>query len=87
MATLLLKNTLIDENKGFSDILNTVDVHSEETVVTLHPQAVADRYRMISQVMNPESNNPAPKRKKTMHDLMKQSVFHGKGWMGSNFIA
>ena len=86
MATLLLTHTIYKEDKEFSDILNTVDVNSEKPKVSLHSQAIVDRYKMVSEVLNP---TPVKKntKKKSMRDLMQQSVFHGRNWMGSNFIA
>lgn len=86
MATLLLSHTIYKEDKEFSDILNTVDINSEEPKVTLHSQAIADRYKAVSEVLKPQPVKQVTK-KKSMRDLMQQSVFHGKNWMGSNFIA
>lgn len=86
MATLLLTHTIYKEDKEFSDILNTVDINSEEPKVTLHSQSIVDRYKAVSEVLKPQPVKQVTK-KKTMRDLMQQSVFHGKNWMGSNFIA
>lgn len=86
MATLLLKHTIYNEDNGFSDILNTVDINNEEPKVLLHSQAIVERYKMVSEVLNPKPVTKKAK-KKSMKDLMQESVFHGKNWMGSNFIA
>lgn len=86
MATLLLKHTIYNEDNSFSDILNTVDINNEEPRVLLHSQSIVERYKMVSEVLNPEPVTKKTK-KKSMKDLMQESVFHGKNWMGSNFIA
>lgn len=84
MATLLLSHTLIDENKEFSDILNTVDAKNNETKILLHSQSIVDRYKMVSEVLNTDRKKT---KKKSIKELMQQSFFHGANWIGSNFIA
>lgn len=86
MATLLLSQTFIDENKEFSDILNTVDLKNNDTKILLHSQSIIDKYKVVSEVSNAVEKSRKT-RKKTMKELMQQSVFHGSSWLGSNFIA
>lgn len=86
MATLLLSQTFIDENKEFSDILNTVDTKNNDAKILLHSQSIADKYKVVSEVLNTVEKSKRT-RKKTMKELMQQSFFHGSNWIGSNFIA
>lgn len=88
MATLLLSQKLAEQNKEFSDIFNTVDINNTEKTVKLHTLAVANAYKQVSNfVSTTEVNKKDVRKVKSMKALMQQSVFHGAGWLGKNFIA
>ena len=47
---------------------------------------VSDRYKKVSENIDPAKLKPK-RRTKNIKQLMQQSFFHGKNWMGCNFIA
>ncbi len=88
MATLLLNKTNIEENKEFSDILNTVDINNKEVkTLLLNSQSIANRYKVVSEVINSVNTEKKDVRKKSMKSIMRESFFHGASWLGQNFIA
>ena len=48
-------------------------------------QAVADRYRQMSESIN--ADDKRAKKTMTMKSIITESFFHGASWMGQNFIA
>lgn len=76
-----------ENNKEFSDILNTVDAKRTDAPILLHAQAVLDQYKQVSEVINSTKNEKKDIRKKSLKEMMQESVYHGAGWMGRNFIA
>lgn len=87
MATLFLSQTIrTEEDKQFSDILNTVDASKGESKVLFSSLTVLEQYKQVSEVIQSVELEHKP-TKKSMKSLMQQSFFHGKSWMGNNFIA
>lgn len=84
---LLLSQRVSEDNKEFSDILNTVDASRKDSPVVLHTQAVLAQYEKVSKVINSTDAKKKDIRKKSIKAMMQESVFHGAGWMGNNFIA
>lgn len=88
MTTLLLSQTIYsEEDKEFSDILNTVDIHRKKSVIPLHSNSVSDKYKAVSEVLNTVETHKKDVRKKSMKEMMQKSFFNGASWLGSNFIA
>ena len=88
MATLLLSHKIrTEEDKEFSDILNTVDINSETPVTRLQGYAVSDKYKEVSEVISSVNLGNNDVRKKTVKQMMQESFFHGASWLGQNFIA
>jgi hypothetical protein len=88
MALLLLSKTIYsDEDKEFSDILNTVDINRRKSPIRLHSQTILNQYKEVSQVLNNVDINKKHVRRKTVKEMMEESFFHGSSWLGSNFIA
>ena len=88
MATLLLSQTIhIEEDKEFSDILNTVDINRKEPLLLLSSMAVANKYKEVSEEISSVNVSKKNVRRKSIKAMMQESVFHGAGWMGRNFIA
>lgn len=87
MATLLSKTIYIEQNKEFSDILNTVDVNTKTPLLMLSSMAVSSQYKQVSEEISSVELNKKDVRRKSIKAMMKESVFHGAGWMGRNFIA
>lgn len=85
-ATRLLSQIISENNKEFSDILNTVDKNRKSSATMLCSQAISDRYKNTSEVIKSVGVKKQV-RKKSMKELMRESVFHGRSWMGENFIA
>lgn len=53
----------------------------------LHSQAISDKYKEVSELVNSVNKPELNRKKKNMKELMQQSFFHGSNWIGSNFIA
>lgn len=88
MATLFLSQTIrTEEDKQFSDILNTVDANKGESKLLFSSLSVLEQYKQVSEVINSVEVNKQDVRRKSMKAIMQESVFHGAGWMGNNFIA
>ena len=88
MPTLLLSQKIYsEEDKEFSDILNTVDIHRIKPVTPLHSQSILNKYKEGSLVLNSVKTNTKEVRKKTMQEIIQESFFHGASWLGPNFIA
>lgn len=68
------------------DISDTVKANKTAALTMLYSQAVSDRYKTVSEDLIKGSVKKKIK-KKSMKQLMQQSVFHGRSWMGENFIA
>lgn len=58
-----------------------------QNATMFYNQAVSNKYKEVSQFVSSPTDLMPKKRKKSMKELMRQSVFHGAGWMGNNFIA
>ena len=82
MATKFLSKTMKLDVNAYADIMNTVVVTNKElTTIT-----AVSQYKFVSEAIN--STELETKRvKKSIKQLMQQSFFHGKSWMGENFIA
>lgn len=50
-------------------------------------QSVSNKYKEVSEFVSCPQDLKPQRKKKTMKDLMRQSVFHGANWIGNNFIA
>ena len=87
MTTLLLSQRVSEENKQYSNILNAVDINNKEAGVVLYSQAISDSYKRVSEVISSVDLGKKDIRKKSMKAMMQESVFHGAGWLGQNFIA
>ncbi len=88
MATLFLSQTIrTEEDKMFSDILNTVDNSRTESKKLLSSLSVLDKYKQVSEVISSVEVNKKATKKMTMQSIMKQSFLQGASWMGQNFIA
>lgn len=70
-----------------SEVRNVVEINNQAGIAAnFLRQTVSSEYKRVSEVVNSQpKKKQAPK--KSMKDLMKQSVFHGQSWMGNNFIA
>lgn len=53
----------------------------------LFSQAISEKYKEVSEVINSVDSIRSDVRKKTMKELMQESFFHGASWIGYNFIA
>ena len=53
----------------------------------LFSKSIADKYKEVSEVISSVETGKADVRKKSLKEMMQESVFHGAGWMGYNFIA
>ena len=53
----------------------------------LFSQAVADKYKEISEVLDSVELGKKDIREKSMKALMQESFFHGASWIGQNFVA
>lgn len=53
----------------------------------LFSQAISEKYKEVSEVVNTVELANKDVRKKTMKELMQESVFHGASWIGYNYIA
>ena len=85
MTQLFLSQTIKTEE--YTEILNIVD-SKEGYNKKLYTQAVASQYKFVSEVVNAVNvTKKQDVRKKSIKAMMQESVFHGAGWMGSNFIA
>lgn len=69
-----------------SQIKHVVELNNQRGFATdFVKQVVSDQYKKVS-----EKSEQKPKKKrakKSITALMHQSVFHGKNWLGNNFIA
>lgn len=50
-------------------------------------QTISEKYKEVSEVVNTLELANKDVRKKTMKELMQESVFHGASWLGYNFVA
>lgn len=50
-------------------------------------QTISEKYKEVSEVVNTTELAKKDVRKKTMKQLMQESVFHGASWIGYNFVA
>lgn len=50
-------------------------------------QTISEKYKEVSEVVNNAELANKDVRKKTMKQLMQESVFHGASWIGYNFVA
>lgn len=50
-------------------------------------KTISDKYKEVSEVVNTAELKNKDVRKKTMKELMQESVFHGASWIGYNFVA
>lgn len=88
MATLFLSQTIrTEEDKMFSDILNTVDNSRSKSKQLFSSQSVLDKYKEVSEVISSVEINKQDIRRKNMKAIMQESFFRGASWMGQNFIA
>lgn len=88
MATLFLSQTIRkEEDKIFSDILNTVDNSRSESKKLFSTLSVLEAYKEVSEVIASVEVNKTEIRRKNMKSIMQESFFHGASWMGQNFIA
>jgi hypothetical protein len=87
METKFLTMTINNlDTKAYTDILNTVIIESEIKNEKLNNITAASQYKYVSEAIN--SSEPKKRgMKKSLKELMQQSFFHGKSWMGENFIA
>lgn len=70
------------------EVTNTVKSNIEASSANQFiRQAASGEYKRVSEDLEKVNEVKKPSRKKSMKELMQQSVFHGKNWMGSNFIA
>lgn len=53
----------------------------------LFSKAVSEKYKETSEVISSVEINKKDVRKKTMKAIMQESFFHGRSWLGTNFIA
>lgn len=75
-----------EDNKEYSDVLSTVDINRKASLTLLHSKAVSDRYKYVSDDLK-KIHKKKKSKKRMIKDLMRRSVFHGRSWMGENFIA
>lgn len=75
-----------EDYKTAAEVLKMAEVINTRNASMYLRQTISEKYKEVSQRVNPTSLKPV-QRKKTMKDLMQQSVFHGANWLGSNFIA
>jgi hypothetical protein len=88
MATQFLNQTIrTEKDKEFSDILNTVDINCTNPVNRMYSQAVFEKYKEVSEVINSVNLGNKDIRKKSIKEIMQESFFHGASWLGQNFIA
>ena len=87
MATLLLSESKIESNKEYSDILNAIDAKNQDSRIGLYTQSVCEQYKQVSEIINSVNTGKKDVRCKSLTEMMKESFFHGAGWLGTNFIA
>lgn len=54
---------------------------------TLLSYTVPDKYKEIVDLIESVDLNKKDIRKKSLKEIMQESVFHGASWVGNNFIA
>lgn len=76
-----------DEIQESTIVMNVVKINNQVGMTTkfLH-QIIPGEYQKVSEEFN-KVEEEKPVKKKSMKELMNQSVFHGRNWRGSNFIA
>lgn len=73
-------------NKTAAEVLQMAEIMNTRNASMYLRQTISEKYKEVSQRVNPATLKPV-RKKKTMKELMQQSVFHGANWLGSNFIA
>lgn len=53
----------------------------------LFSTVISEKYKETSEVISSVEVNRKDIRKKSMKQIMQESFFHGRSWMGTNFIA
>lgn len=53
----------------------------------LYGQAIEEEYKKISSLVNSVELTKKDVRKKSLKEIMQESVFHGASWIGNNYIA
>lgn len=75
-----------DEYKTAVEVLQMAEIKHTKNATMFLCQTISNKYKEVSESINSTSLKPE-RKKKTMQEYMKQSVFHGASWIGSNFIA
>lgn len=87
VETLKVCNPFFPEDyKTAVDVLQMAEIKHTKNASMYLCQTISEQYKEVSKNINPAKLKPVCK-KKTMKQLMQQSVFHGSSWIGSNFIA
>lgn len=82
------ENKEITEEDKDSEVLKVVEINNQQGIAKdFLRHTVSGEYKRVSEVLNPVNPTKKAAKKKSMRDLMQQSVFHGRKWMGNNFIA
>lgn len=80
--------TAPEEFKESTVVLDVVKINNQANMASQFiRQTASSEYKKVSEDLKSATAKKKIGRKKTMKDLMKQSVFHGQNWLGTNFIA
>jgi len=53
----------------------------------LFSTVISEKYKETSEIISSVEVDKKDIRKKSMKQIMQESFFHGRSWMGTNFIA
>lgn len=76
----------LDDYKTAVEVLQMAEIKHTKNATMFLCQTISNKYKEVSESISSTSLKPQ-RKKKTMQEYMKQSVFHGASWLGSNFIA
>lgn len=88
LSVRLTQKNILKESTESTEIIDVVKINTKTAVATeFIRQTASNEYKKVSEVLNTVKPSKKANRKKSMKELMQESVFHGKSWLGSNFIA
>lgn len=79
--------TFPSEFKLAAEVLELAEIKHTQRATMFLQQTISNRYKEVSELVDSSKSLKPQRRKKSMRELMQQSVFHGAGWIGCNFIA
>lgn len=82
----LKRDTVSEEKSVDTQVLQVVEINNQRGFATdfVKQMASCEYRRILDSTKKPIKKKRA---RKSMKALMQQSVFHGKNWLGNNFIA